>query len=153
MPIDYKKYPTNWRSEIRPDILKRDEYCCKFCRVPNHSVGCRDSEGKFFPTCGNIAHDLAGKGLSYPSLQPISYKEAKGFADINNSFGIESDPTEYRYIVIVLTIAHLDHDITNNDYENLAALCQRCHNIHDREDRNRHSKETSKKKKGLQNLF
>lgn len=28
---------------------------------------------------------------------------------------------------VVLTVAHLDHDITNNRFNNLAALCQRCH--------------------------
>ncbi len=32
---------------------------------------------------------------------------------------------------VVLTIAHLDHDITNSDPENLRALCQKCHNTHD----------------------
>lgn len=31
----------------------------------------------------------------------------------------------------VLTVAHLDHDATNNDFGNLRALCQRCHNTHD----------------------
>ncbi|NPV54540.1 MAG: HNH endonuclease [Firmicutes bacterium] len=33
--------------------------------------------------------------------------------------------------VVVLTVAHLDHDPTNNDPENLRALCQLCHNRHD----------------------
>ncbi len=32
---------------------------------------------------------------------------------------------------IVLTIAHLDHDVTNNEPANLQALCQRCHLTHD----------------------
>ena len=36
-----------------------------------------------------------------------------------------------RLLRIVLTIAHLDHDITNNTPDNLAALCQRCHLQHD----------------------
>lgn len=34
-------------------------------------------------------------------------------------------------IRIVLTIAHLDHDPSNNADDNLAALCQRCHLRHD----------------------
>jgi hypothetical protein len=33
---------------------------------------------------------------------------------------------------VILTVAHLDHDILNNDDENLAALCQRCHLNYDR---------------------
>ena len=32
---------------------------------------------------------------------------------------------------VILTIAHLNHDITDNCPENLRALCQRCHNTHD----------------------
>jgi hypothetical protein len=32
---------------------------------------------------------------------------------------------------VVLTVAHLDHNKENNDYTNLAALCQRCHLKHD----------------------
>jgi hypothetical protein len=34
-------------------------------------------------------------------------------------------------ILVVLTIAHLDHDPTNNDPQNLRALCQLCHNRYD----------------------
>lgn len=31
-------------------------------------------------------------------------------------------------VKVILTIAHLDHDPTNNNPANLRALCQRCHN-------------------------
>ncbi len=31
MPIDYSKYPPNWKTEIRPAILKREGNKCKFC--------------------------------------------------------------------------------------------------------------------------
>ena len=33
---------------------------------------------------------------------------------------------------VILTVAHIDHDTTNNRFSNLAALCQRCHLSHDR---------------------
>ena len=33
--------------------------------------------------------------------------------------------------VVVLTVAHLDHNETNNDPSNLRAMCQRCHLTHD----------------------
>ena len=42
MPIDYKKYPPNWKTEIRPHILKRETNCCKFCGVKNYAIGFRD---------------------------------------------------------------------------------------------------------------
>lgn len=32
---------------------------------------------------------------------------------------------------VVLTVAHMDQDPSNNDESNLRALCQRCHNKHD----------------------
>jgi len=38
----------------------------------------------------------------------------------------------WRQVKIVLTTAHLDQNPRNNDPENLAALCQRCHLNHDR---------------------
>jgi 5-methylcytosine-specific restriction endonuclease McrA len=36
MPIDYKKYPPNWKSEMRPRILKRAGNRCEFCGAENH---------------------------------------------------------------------------------------------------------------------
>lgn len=54
---------------------------------------------------------------------------------------------------IVLTIAHLDQDKTNNDYENLAALCQKCHLGIDLNHHIANARETNRKKKGLQKLF
>ena len=38
MPIDYKRYPKNWKSEIVPFILKRDKNRCKFCGLENGEV-------------------------------------------------------------------------------------------------------------------
>ena len=32
---------------------------------------------------------------------------------------------------VVLTVAHIDHNIANNSFFNLAALCQLCHLKHD----------------------
>ena len=37
MPIDYAKYPPNWKTEIRPRILKRANNCCEECGVENYS--------------------------------------------------------------------------------------------------------------------
>jgi hypothetical protein len=36
MPIDYSKYPPNWKSEIRPRILERACNCCEVCGSKNH---------------------------------------------------------------------------------------------------------------------
>jgi len=52
----------------------------------------------------------------------------------------------YKLIRIVLTVAHVNHDPTDNRDENLAALCQRCHNRHDREHRNVTAAQTRRRK-------
>ena len=65
-------------------------------------------------------------GRGWPSGERWTYREAREFCETNRDIEPES-----RWIVIVLTIAHLDHVPENCADENLAALCQRCHNWHD----------------------
>jgi len=42
---------------------------------------------------------------------------------------------------VVLTVAHLDHNPSNNNRSNLRALCQRCHLAYDKELHLKHSLE------------
>lgn len=37
MAIDYKKYPANWKTEIRPRILERADNKCEWCGAANKS--------------------------------------------------------------------------------------------------------------------
>ena len=48
--------------------------------------------------------------------------------------------------IVVLTVAHLDHDTTNNDESNLAALCQRCHLRYDADLHAQHAAETRRRR-------
>ncbi|HLF52785.1 hypothetical protein [Flavobacterium sp.] len=98
MSIDYSTYPKNWKTEIRPAILKRDENCCKFCGIENGSLIHRFGKGKY-------DFQMWPEGM------------------LSEAWDIDGK----KCTKIVLTIAHLDHDKTNNCYENLAALCQKCH--------------------------
>jgi hypothetical protein len=54
---------------------------------------------------------------------------------------------------VVLATAHRDHDPTNNDATNLAALCQRCHILHDREEHLRRRRLTYLARRALGDLF
>jgi 5-methylcytosine-specific restriction endonuclease McrA len=69
-----------------------------------------------------------------------------------------STPEELRYwsrkkpVTIVLTIAHLDHDPTNNDPENLKALCQKCHLTYDAKHHAENAKKTRMAKKAVGDL-
>lgn len=53
-----------------------------------------------------------------------------------------------RTVKIVLTIAHFNQDTTDNRDANLAALCQRCHNIIDAPWRRRNAAATRRAKSG-----
>lgn len=131
-PENRAKYPDNW-PEIRQAILQRAGYRCEWCKVAQYAVGHRNADGLFFGICGNIHADCAGNGQHYPSLDRLTYAEAREWADSENDW---REPDEPRTIVIVLTIAHVhDPEPSNCDPSNLAALCQRCHNRHDAADR------------------
>jgi len=99
MPIDYKKYPENWKTEIRPAILKRAGHKCEFCGAPNH-------------------HTIVRHGDQFEIIEGM----------VLEAMAIDGVKTTW----IVLTIAHMDHDITNNHPDNLKALCQKCHLNHDK---------------------
>jgi hypothetical protein len=138
MPIDYKKYPSNWKTEIVPMVKDRYGNKCAFCGLSNYTVGQRAGT-IFIPTGGNEYHDKAGNG-------ELSYKEARELVKHCNEF------CEDKLIVIVLTVAHLDHNINNNDLLNLKPLCQKCHLDYDKEHHKKNSRETLKRKKGIVEL-
>lgn len=48
---------------------------------------------------------------------------------------------------VVLTVAHINQDITDNREDNLAALCQACHLKHDADQHAKNAGETRRKKK------
>lgn len=109
MPIDYSKYPPNWKTEIVPRILKRANGCCEECDVPNYALIYRPE-----------------KGSSKWELAPVGHA--------SDALALDG----HKLIKIILTIAHLNHDKENFDVkdEELKALCQRCHLNYDR---SRHS--------------
>ena len=124
MPIDYNDYADNWKSWIRPQILDRAENKCEFCGLENGLWGIRDVDGEFW-TADQI-EEAPQMSVDCPEK--------------NNVF------------MIVLTIAHLDHDKENNDgmekglmakpvhLSNLRALCQQCHLRYDAKEKARKRK-------------
>lgn len=141
-PENRNRYPADW-PEIRARILARAWNRCEWCGARNYAVGHRDRQtGAFIPTGGNLLHDEAGAGC-------LSYAEARAFADeCNEHFG-GVGPEDERAVVIVLTIAHVDDPNPENCAEdNLAALCQGCHNRHDRKHRAQTARETREQMRG-----
>ncbi len=66
------------------------------------------------------------------------------------------DTTGCRWIKIVLTIAHIDHDPTNNgtpgNRQNLRAWCQYHHLRHDHAEHQKNARATRARKKGQEGL-
>jgi hypothetical protein len=55
--------------------------------------------------------------------------------------------------VVVLTVAHMDHEPENCSNDNLRALCQRCHNRYDGPHRRLNSAKTRRVNKHNGELF
>ena len=139
MPIDYSKYPKDWKTRIRPDILRRAKNKCEFCLVDNYELILR---GKLW---------IKEKGVKDKYLEDV-YQNMDGFVYSANDgqrlggcyFGDLEDCSPSKQVIkVVLTIMHLDHDITNNCYSNLAAGCQRCHNRYDARNRVKNRKKNA----------
>lgn len=124
MPIDYSKYPPNWKSEIRPRILKRANDCCENCGIKNYTEGIR-SKKELVEDIDVYITDCA----TMPEQMLID-KWSK-------------DWDKLKWIKIILTIVHLDHDPENWEVKDdrLKALCQKCHLSYDR----KHKKKMSYK--------
>lgn len=137
MPIkDKSAYPKDWK-QISQRIRQRAENKCEFCGIQNHIE--------------IIRSDIPGDD-SYIVFD----EESCGYLDAWNGDPIRMSeiPSEYsgKHVRIVLTVAHLNHDTTDNSDTNLKALCQRCHNRHDGKMRAGHAKETRRKKRAVAQL-
>ena len=128
-----ERYPADW-PEIRARILRRAENKCEWCGVKNHWLGGRSPSGKF--------HAAKYLGCDRARPRPGEYAWCEGWSE------------RLRIIKIVLTIAHIhDHDPANCADDNLAALCQRCHNAHDAPMRRAGRYERERAEKAIGDLF
>ncbi len=144
MPIskmNRHKYPPNWKA-IRQTLLRRaggDEKDprkgakCEQCDVPNYAV---------------VTYRKHTRAVSKPFS---SYTEAKAYLEETKGRG--DWISTIRISVIVLTIAHLNHDPEDNRLENLRAWCQRCHLTYDLELHKRNAAQTRLAKRNDLELF
>ena len=121
-------YPPDW-PQIVARIKERDGNSCKKCGVADRAIGYRQDDGSFVTVAwdGNRQR-LADEQFPYGDL--------------------------VRLILIVLTCAHLDDpNPANVADENLAMLCQRCHNRHDQPMRLINAAATRRARKSNGDLF
>jgi len=125
--MDRSRYPADWEA-ISVAIRNRDGNCCRFCGVKNAERGARSPQGNWY------------------SKTEIAEMSDAEFLRVFQGRSIK------KLSRIVLTVAHLDHDTTNNDPENLAALCQRCHLRYDAEQHKKNAAETRRRKREMHQL-
>ena len=144
-PENRSRYPKDWKA-IAASIRERAGNRCEGLREGHRCITRQYAVGKWAkvaglwrwqPECGSGPCDAAGQGLDWPSMQPWTYAQARQWAgDLDWA---EMDGDSPKPIVIVLTVAHLDHTPENCSAENLRALCQRCHLEYDHD----HHRETA----------
>jgi len=124
-PENLARYPADWKSVVVPRIRARSGNKCERCGVHNGAIGYREYDGSFV-----MLH-------------------RDGTVD-----GWAGHHTGWKLIKIVLTVAHIhDPDPANCADDNLAHLCQRCHNIHDAPMRARNARQTRRARRAIGDLF
>ena len=112
MPIDYKRYPSNWK-DLRKQVLERAKNRCEHCGVKNYKIGYRDKQGNF-------------------------HKLRKCIED--EVFVLDNDIKVIKIILTIAHLDH-DETNHNVKIERLAALCQRCHLLYDVNEKKKRNKD------------
>lgn len=103
-------YPIDWRELSQLVRFRRAKGRCDHCHRPHGKVVVHLGDGRWWDPNRSIWRDGRGRRVRLPGDNIIA---------------------SIRSTRVVLACAHLDHDPTNSAQYNLAALCQRCHMIHD----------------------
>lgn len=131
-PENRARYPSDWK-QIRDRILARAHYQCEHegCRARHRALG----------------YWLDDTFVPLPrALRDAGYERAGQVVAC-------SDGTELKIMMIVLTIAHLDHMPENCAEENLRAWCQRHHLRYDAEHHRANAWRTRHAMRGTGDLF
>src|SRR5690606_31770263 len=69
----------------REAALERAGYKCQQCGLPNHAIGYRTDKGEFVVCKGDDLKNYAGKGLSWPTGEPLTKAEAREITALLNN--------------------------------------------------------------------
>lgn len=108
MPINYKEYHPKWSLISRLIRYRRAKNKCEWCGIKNQTI------------------------IEKRNRKPIYGILLHTFNKYKTKFGKVEALRKLNLTQVVLTVAHIDQDKTNNRFNNLAALCQKCHLGHDR---------------------
>jgi hypothetical protein len=169
-PENLARYPKDWPA-ISAAIRERAGHRCEWIERGQRCTACQYAVGHWtkvanafrrgltaieaaprwvwVPAQGNGAHDLAGQGLRWPGADRWTFAEARQFA----AESYEANPDEPKPLVIVLTVAHLNHEPEDCRESNLRAWCQRHHLAYDHEHHQANAQATRRARAGTLELF
>lgn len=122
MPVDYSKYPPNWKTEIVPAVLERAKHCCEECGLMNYQ--------NVFSIKFWVRDDNRNRYI----LRTIWFRDSRDAVRESRN-----ETYKIKEVRVVLTISHTDHDEENHDVklDRLKALCQICHLRYDAKEKYR----------------
>lgn len=103
-------YPIDWHQVSQAIRFERAGARCERCARPHRQRVAHLGDGRWWDAQARAWRSARGRRIARPG-------------------GIALDAVRTTYVV--LACAHLDHDPGHNAPANLAALCQRCHMLHD----------------------
>lgn len=139
-------YPIDWPELSRLVRFRRAKGRCEGCGRPHGRHVMHTGDGRWWDEDRRCWRDSRGRrayGLPRPGRERLVQPVLLG--------GLERSP--YPLTRVVLASAHLDHNPSNNDLRNLAAFCQRCHLLHDRQEHRRQRWTTLFRRRALGDLF
>lgn len=159
-PENLSRYPADWK-QISHAAKERAGWKCQHpgCKAKQYSVGrwilwAGDNRHQWSPIEGNRPattaqdheFDNAGEGCDFQGDR-WTYKAARAFID---RWAWAEDE---RQLVIVLTVAHLNHQPEDCRPENLVVMCQRHHLAYDQQHHQANAWRTRRAKIGTADLF
>lgn len=124
-------YPIDWCQLSSLVRFERAGGRCERCARPHLHKVQHLGDGRWFDAEASVWRD--GRGLRVR----VSEHAARNI----------------RWTKVVLACAHLDHNPSNNRFSNLAALCQRCHMLHDAHEHRRRRWLNLHRQKAVADLF
>ena len=138
-------YPIDWRELSNVIRFDRARGRCQCCRRRHMTWVVLSDDGRWWDEQAQHWRDDRGRrvsGLASPARAAAAEPVLAGFP-----------AREPRRTYVVIATAHLDHDPSNCDPRNLAALCQRCHLAHDRPEHQRQRWATMFYRRAMGDLF
>ncbi len=128
-------YPIDWRELSITIRFRRAGGRCEGCGRPHGRLVVHLGDGRWWDAERGAWRDGEGRMLrrALPDADALLMR--------------------VRITRVVLATAHRDHDPTHNRSRNLAALCQRCHILNDRDEHLRRRRLTYLARRALGDLF